>query len=41
MSVKKAMYIIIDALHPHCKQNLLKDMGEAYFVLEYNKTTST
>ena len=31
--VKEAVSMITDAIHPDCKQNLLKDMGEAHFVL--------
>ena len=41
MSAKKAMYMITDGLYPHCKQSLMKDIGEAYLVLEYNKTTNS
>ena len=40
MGTNKAMHIISDALHPHCKQNLMKNIGEAYFVLEHDKTTN-
>jgi len=42
MGVKKAMYLITDALHPYCKQNLImKDMDEAHFVLECKETTKS
>ena len=41
MSAKKAMYMITDGLYPHCKQSLMKDIDQVYFVLEYNKTTNS
>jgi len=39
MSVEKAMYLITDVRHSHCKQSPMKDLVEAYFVLEYDGTT--
>ena len=41
MSVKKAMYLIIEAFHPDCKRNLMKDMDEAHFALEYDEATNS
>ena len=41
MSANKAIYVITDALHLHCKQNLMKNLGEAQSVLEYNKTRNS
>ena len=38
MSAEKAKCLITDALHSDCKQNLMKDMGEAHFVLKYDET---
>ena len=38
MIAKKAMYMITDGLRHHCKQSFMKDIGEAYFVLEYGKS---
>jgi len=37
ISVKKPVHLITAALHPHCKQNLMKDIGEAHFVLNTMK----
>jgi len=38
VSAEEAMYLITDAGHPHCKQSLTKDIGEACFALEHNET---
>ena len=35
----KLMYLITDALHPYCKQMLVKDI-QSYLVLEYDETTN-
>jgi len=39
LCVKKLMYLITDALHPYCKQMLVKDI-QSYLVLEYDETTN-
>ena len=40
MSVKRDIYLIIDALHPHCKQSFMMAISGAHFVLEYEETTN-
>ena len=39
LCAKKLMYLITDALHPYCKQMLVKDI-QSYLVLEYDETTN-
>ena len=40
LCAKKLMCLITDALHPYCKQILMKDI-QSYLVLEYDETTSS
>ena len=39
LCAKKLAYLITDALHPYCKQMLVKDI-QSYFLLEYDETTN-
>ena len=39
LCAKKLSHLITDALYPHCKQMLVKDI-QSYFALEYDETTN-